>query len=239
MAHAHLCASSRGFLCAAPPSLRSGSVLLRKNVASLSSLFLSTSPSPSRRFVVTSSNPDNCGHAKLGQRNYSNTAATLKESSGESINYTRVDDKERYYNIFFGEKSGDEIHFQKNHPFYPRLKDFHMNEIVHHQPVFNYADIIKRFKEEERANQLNIHQYNSILPMLPARKQLFIFNKLIRSSSKKHGGSEIAPNLTTMHTIVSRLVYEGKRDMAKEFMLRNLEHVGKSCAMTFFINFPL
>ena len=105
--------------------------------------------------------------------------------------------------------------------------------------MFNYADIIKRFREEERANQLNIHQYNSILPMLPARKQLFIFNKLIRNSSKKHGGSDIVPNLTTMHTIVSRLVYEGKRDMAKEFMLRNLEYVGKFFALTFFINFPL
>ena len=29
-----------------------------------------------------------------------------------------------------------------------------------------------------------------------------------------------------IHTIVSRLIYEGKRDMAKEFMLHNLEHVG-------------
>ena len=30
MAHAHLCASSRGFLKAAPPSLRGGSVLLKE-----------------------------------------------------------------------------------------------------------------------------------------------------------------------------------------------------------------
>ena len=238
MAHAQFC-RSRGFLRAAPPSMRGGSARLRKNVGSLSSLFLSTPPSPSRSFINVSYNTNHYGNAKRSQRNYSNTVATFKETSGESINYTRVDDKERYYNIFFGEKSGDEIHFQKNHPFYPRLKNFHMNEIVHHQPVFNYADIIKRFKEEERANQLNIHQYNCILPMLPARKQLFIFNKLIRNSLKKHGGSDIVPNLTTMHTIISRLVYEGKHDMAKEFMLRNLEHVGKFFALTFFINFPL
>jgi hypothetical protein len=173
-------------------------------------------------------------NGKQYQRSFSIKSSNTKDAM--SSNYTRSEDGERYYGILF-DSSGEEAHFQKGHPFYPKLKDYHMNEIIFHQPEFNYQAIIKSFKEEESANQLNIHQYNCILPLLPARKQLFYFDKLIggtslnpntkkRHSNNSDSNANIKPNLTTLHTIVSRLIYEGKRDMAKEFMLHNLEHVG-------------